>query len=424
MSTLQGRTAPSRAEQGVRRTERYVYNSLHWAFPILGAVALIVVTGDAPPQWSVPWAAVVLVAAWAGLVVLHTRLRDADLLPPSGWDAVRTRRVAAARLLWISSGLICAVTAGFVFPPAGFLLALSSATLGSVLAMPMLAYPRIRPVMVGVAGIVLGQFGVWVGPHPGGVEEFPRVVVAYWSAFATGLLLGYAVMFRNVLTTTRELEWARVDTARLAVAEERLRFSRDLHDVFGRTLATVALKAELAAEQASRGRPESVTTMREVQSIATEALDEVRDVVRGYRETDLVGELAGARSLLEASGIEVTTATEGAGGLPAPVARAFAWVVREGTTNILRHADAARVRIVLSSEPGRARLEIDNDHPHPATGGVGSGLTGLGERLAEVGGRLSVDHRPDGFTLIAEVSEAALDRLRTASGSSHAGGDS
>ncbi len=421
MSTLQGSTAPSRAEQGVRRTERYVYNSLHWGFPILGAVALIVVTGDAPRQWSVPWAAMVLVAAWAGLVVLHTRLRDDDLLPPSGWDAMRTRRVAPARLLWIASGLICAATAGFVFPTAGFLLALSSATLGSVLAMPMLAYPRIRPIVVGAVGIALGQFGVWVGPHPGGAEEFPRVVVAYWSAFAAGLLLGYAVMFRNVLTTTRELERARVDSARLAVAEERLRFSRDLHDVFGRTLATVALKAELAAEQARRGRPESVTTMREVQSIATEALGEVRDVVRGYRQTDLAGELAGARSLLQASGIEVTTVTEGGDVLPAPVARAFAWVVREGTTNILRHADADRVRIVLSSEPGRARLEIDSDHPRPATRSVGSGLAGLRERLAEVGGRLSIDHGTDSFTLTAEVTEAALAQLRTASESSGAG---
>ena len=50
MSTLQGSTAQRRAELGVRRTERYVYNSLHWAFPLLGAVALIAVTGDAPLQ--------------------------------------------------------------------------------------------------------------------------------------------------------------------------------------------------------------------------------------------------------------------------------------------------------------------------------------------------------------------------------------
>lgn len=424
MSTLQGSTAQHRAELGVRRTERYVYNSLHWAFPLLGAVALIAVTGDAPLQWSLPWAATVIVAAWAGLVVLHTRLRDADLLPASGWDAVRVRRVEPVLLVWIAAGLISAATAGFVFPPASFLMVLSSAMLGSVLVMPMLTYPRIRPLLIGAIGIALGQLGIWFGPHPGVAEGLPWVVGAYWSAFATGLLLGYAVMFLNVLTTTRELEWARIDTARLAVAEERLRFSRDLHDVFGRTLSTVALKAELAAEQARRGRPESVATMREVQSIATEALGEVREVVRGYRQTDLAGEMAGARSLLEASGIEVTTVAEGSGVLPAPVARAFAWVVREGTTNILRHADAGRVRIALDSEPGRARLVLDNDHPRPATGHAGSGLAGLSERLAEVGGRLSVDHDTDRFTLTAEVADVALARLRTASGPSGTGGQS
>ena len=422
MSTLQGSTAQRRAELGVRRTERYVYNSLHWAFPILGAVALIAVTGDAPLEWSLPWAAMLIVAAWSGLVVLHTRLRDADLLPASGWDAVRVRRVEPVRLVWIASGLISAATAGFVFPPASFLMVLSSAMLGSVLVMPMLTYPRIRPILIGAAGIALGQLGIWFGPHPGVAEGLPWVVGAYWSAFATGLLLGYAVMFLNVLTTTRELEWARIDTARLAVAEERLRFSRDLHDVFGRTLSTVALKAELAAEQARRGRPESVATMREVQSIATEALGQVREVVRGYRQTDLAGEMAGARSLLEASGIEVTTMADGGGVLPAPVARAFAWVVREGTTNILRHADATRVRIALSSEPGRACLVLDNDHPHPAMGQAGSGLAGLTERLAEVGGRLSVDHDAARFTLTAEVAGTALDRLRTASGLPESGG--
>ena len=422
MSTLQGSTAQRRAELGVRRTERYVYNSLHWAFPLLGAVALIAVTGDAPLQWSLPWAATVIVAAWAGLVVLHTRLRDADLLPASGWDAVRVRRLEPVRLVWIASGLISAATAGFVFPPASFLMVLSSAMLGSVLVMPMLTYPRIRPILIGAAGIALGQLGIWFGPHPGVAEGLPWVVGAYWSAFATGLLLGYAVMFLNVLTTTCELEWARIDTARLAVAEERLRFSRDLHDVFGRTLSTVALKAELAAEQARRGRPESVATMREVQSIATEALGQVREVARGYRQTDLAGEMAGARSLLEASGIEVTTMADGGGVLPAPVARAFAWVVREGTTNILRHADATRVRIALSSEPGRACLVLDNDHPHPAMGQAGSGLAGLTERLAEVGGRLSVDHDAARFTLTAEVAGTALDRLRTASGLPESGG--
>ncbi|MFT4294874.1 MAG: histidine kinase [Micropruina sp.] len=402
-------------ETGVRRTERYVYNSLHWAFPILPLAGLAVVAGDAPLEWSLPWLALVTVAAWAGLVVLHTRLREAALLPASGWDAVLVRNVELVRRLWIGASVVVAATAGFVLPPTAFLLTLTSATIGSVLAMPMLGRPDTRPMLVGLTGVAVGQLAVWVGPHPGLAEPTPRVVIAYWSAFATAALLGYAVMFRNVLTSTRELERARFDTARLAVTEERLRFSRDLHDVFGRTLSAVALKAELAAEQARRGRPEAVDTMHEVQSIATRALDEVRAVVRGYRESDLNAEVAGARSLLEASGIDVTTVVDGVAALPAPVARAFAWVVREGTTNILRHADADQARVAVTIDPGAARLVLHNDRPHPASERIGSGLAGLTERLAEVGGILSVQRGDDSFTLTATVDAAALARLRVAS---------
>ena len=405
----------SSTEQGVRRLERYVYNSLHWGFPILPLVGLSVIASAAPLQWSLPWLALVGVAAWAGLVVLHTRLRDDGLLPPSGWDAVRVRRVEPVRLVWIAATVVAAATAGFVLPPTAFLLTLVTAMLGGVLAMPMLGRSGTRPMLIAVTGVALGQFGVWVGPHPGSVDGFPRLLIAYWSAFATAALLGYAVMFRNVLTSTRELERARVDHARLAVAEERLRFSRDLHDVFGRTLSAVALKAELAAEQARRGRPEAVATMNEVQAIATDALGEVREVVRGYRESDLDAELAGARSLLEASGIEVATVTHGSTALPAPVARAFAWVVREGTTNILRHADATRARIGLTIELDGARLVLTNDRPQPASDRSGSGLAGLSERLAEVGGTLSIERGDDTFTLTATVDAAALARLQAAS---------
>lgn len=396
--------------QGVRRTERYVYNSLHWAFPMLPVTGLLL-AGGAPAAWSVPWTVLLAVTGWAGLVVLHTRLRDAELLPASRWDVFRVRRLGPVRWLWMVSGLASAVATGFVVPSEAFILAgLASAMVGGVSAMPMLGRLTTRPMVVVLTGVALAQLAVWLGPPSDGGPT--RWVIAYWSAFATGGLVGYAVMFRNVLTTTRALERARTDTARLAVAEERLRFSRDLHDVFGRTLSAVALKAELAAAQADRGRPEAAATMREVQVIATGALGEVRDVVRGYRESDLATEVAGARALLEASGVAVTTLQEGTDVLPAPVARAFAWVVREGTTNILRHADATRAGITLVSEPELARLVLRNDRPHPAPDAAGSGLAGLAERLAEIGGTLAVEREDDSFTLTAEVDAAALARLR------------
>src|SRR5690606_30179659 len=95
-----------------------------------------------------------------------------------------------------------------------------------------------------------------------------------------------------------ELEGSRRTQAQLAVAEERLRFARDLHDVLGRNLSVMALKSALAAQLSRRGRPGAEAEMMAVRDIAQESLREVREVVHGYRAADLTSELAGARSVL------------------------------------------------------------------------------------------------------------------------------
>src|SRR5256886_11759898 len=100
-----------------------------------------------------------------------------------------------------------------------------------------------------------------------------------------------------------ELDRSRQVQASLAVAEERLRFARDLHDVVGRTLSVIALKAELAAQLAKRGRDDAVDEMLEVRRIAQESLAELRAVVGGSRTADLDVGVARARSLLPSAGI-------------------------------------------------------------------------------------------------------------------------
>lgn len=348
----------STIDPGVQRAEGYLYGSLHQAFPVLPAIVILVsLDGPTTPiGWLVGWALLVLAAAWAGLTVLHTRLRDLALLPPSRWDVLfRSRRRRTFLVAWLLLSVAAAGVSGLFAPADALLLGSSCAILGGVLALPAL--------LVGVRT----------------VDSLP----------ATRRRTG------------------------LAVAEERVRFSRDLHDVFGRTLSAVALRSELAAAQAERGRPEAADTMREVQAIAVDALAEVREVVRGYREADLTSEVAGARSLLEAAGSAVTTTHEGAALLPAPVARAFAWTVREAATNILRHADATTVRIAVTATDRLARLEVVNDRPPPPSEEPGSGLAGLAERLSEVGGTLTWRNRGDAFALTATVDAPALARLRT-----------
>ncbi|WP_159769657.1 sensor histidine kinase [Streptomyces sp. HM190] len=251
-----------------------------------------------------------------------------------------------------------------------------------------------------------------------------------------------------LLKAVYELDAARETRARLAVAEERLRFGRDLHDVIGRNLAVIALKSELAVQLARRERPAAVDQMIEVQRIAQESQREVRDVVRGYREADLGVELAGAQGVLEAAGIVCSVDGTDTAGLPGEVQSALAWVVREGTTNVLRHGNAGRCTVKLSVTEGQVVLTVENDGIRAdvdaegdgdgdrdrdrertagavaersagagAGAGAGSGLAGLRERLAIVDGTLEagpVDG--EAFRLVARVPLAPEAAAGTAVG--------
>ncbi|MFB7025580.1 MULTISPECIES: sensor histidine kinase [unclassified Streptomyces] len=241
---------------------------------------------------------------------------------------------------------------------------------------------------------------------------------------AVGILIGGVFISMTsgfsswLLRIVQELERSRDLKARLAVAEERLRFGRDLHDVMGRNLSVIALKSELAVQLSRRGRPEAVDQMVEVQRIAQESQREVREVVRGYREADLRVELEGARGVLGAAGIDCAVDAP-ALDLPPEVQSALGWVVRETTTNVLRHGDARRCAIVLRTEPGAVLLTVENDGAEEAgagdgkgagsadalsRAGHGSGLAGLRERLGAVDGTLDAGPAvPHSFRVTARV---------------------
>ncbi|MDK1473041.1 histidine kinase [Streptomyces sp. 549] len=235
-----------------------------------------------------------------------------------------------------------------------------------------------------------------------------------------GLFMAFTTRFSMwLLAVVWELDAARDTQARLAVAEERLRFGRDLHDVMGRNLSVIALKSELAAELSRRGSSAGTDQMVEVQRIARESQRELREVVRGYREAGLDTELAGARGVLESAGIRCRI-DAGDDRLPGAVQSALGWVVREGTTNVLRHSDARLCTVAL--RVGReAVLTMANDGvPEGRTAGRtaepvggasagdastgGHGLAGLRERLAPLGGTLEAGVRDGGrFVLTARL---------------------
>ena len=212
----------------------------------------------------------------------------------------------------------------------------------------------------------------------------------------------------------RELHAARLELAEAAVAEERVRIARDLHDTLGHTLSLIALKSELARRVLRTDPARAEDEIADVERAAREALASVRDTVGGYRQASLSMELARARSALHAAGIEATVepAPEG---LPRDVDALLGWAVREGVTNVMRHSRARSATIRLMADGQRRGVEIldDGDGAGEATGRRGHrdgrgpggfGLAGLRERAGQLGGVVDAGTRAGGgFRLSVSV---------------------
>ncbi|MER7009475.1 sensor histidine kinase [Dactylosporangium sp. NPDC000555] len=200
-----------------------------------------------------------------------------------------------------------------------------------------------------------------------------------------------------------QLAEAREEITRLAVAAERDRFARDLHDLLGHSLTVVSVKSELAGRLVQLAPERAEAELADIQRLVREALADVRAAVAGYREMSLGTELASARSALDAAGIEADVPVTGEEVDPR-WQELFAWVVREGVTNVVRHSDAKHCWIRL----GRAAVEISDDGRGPSgdgSTGAGHGLDGLRERLDAAGCLLSVGRREGGgFVLRAAAS--------------------
>ncbi|MFB7515802.1 sensor histidine kinase [Streptomyces sp. NPDC056144] len=316
----------------------------------------------------------------------------------------RPVRLAAAQIALTAAGALAVI----VLRATGALEAAESAVsvvVGMVsftLSGLVLCVRRTRRMLYVVPGtaLVTGAATALAGLHP--AEGLGSAVAITVGGYFLVAACGFSAWLMKIVW---ELERSRDLKARLAVAEERLRFGRDLHDILGRNLSVIALKSELAVQLARRERPEAVDQMTEVQRIARESQRELRDVVRGYREADLRVELEGARGVLDAAGIacEVTSDVPA---LPDEVQAALGWVVRETTTNVLRHGDARRCAIAVREEGGAVVLTVENDGVERAGGGgaatrTGSGLAGLRERIAAVGGSLDAGPGGDGTFRVA-----------------------
>jgi two-component system sensor histidine kinase DesK len=201
-----------------------------------------------------------------------------------------------------------------------------------------------------------------------------------------------------------ELDRARAVSAELAIAKERLRFAADLHDVQGHHLQAIALKAELAERLVGTDDDAARAQAAEVAELARTALKDTRGVVQGYRQSNLTTELANAREILEAAGVR-TTVHGDATLVPPPLQPLFGALVREGTTNILRHSRAEHCELDISVDGPRTRVVLRNDGANPPNGASGSGIDGLRQRFRTLAGRVDAHHVADRFELSGSAEE-------------------
>ena len=186
----------------------------------------------------------------------------------------------------------------------------------------------------------------------------------------------------------------REENARLALDDERNRFARDLHDILGHSLTVITVKAELANRLIEVDPERARTELADLERLSRDALADVRRAVEGYRELTLPGELARARTALSAAEIdaELPNTTDD---VPSDRRELFAWAVREGITNVIRHSGARHCTVVL----GENEVEVRDDGRGAPTAAAGNGITGLRERAAALGGTVITRSLQPGFSL-------------------------
>ncbi|WP_448641446.1 sensor histidine kinase [Geodermatophilus sp. URMC 63] len=369
-----------------------------WSYYLTLALLPLLLLGAVSPAWAddSPGPAVLLlvVATLATTAACLLVARQGFTHRTAGPDRRALAAAAVAGLLTVGTTLVVTDGPSPAVPWA-------AGMVGAVVLVASSVTVRTRGLVAGAAavGVLTAALSLADG------SPAPAVVTLGLSIAVVVAVTAAAFRFTVwILDVVLEMERTRGVQAQLAVAEERLRFARDLHDVMGRNLSAIAVKSQLAAELVRRGRAGAVEELADISRVAEESLREVRDVVRGYRGSDLPGELAGARSVLRAAGVEVTVrGEEEAVTLPEQVQTALGWAVRESVTNVLRHSRATSCTVELSATRGAAELRVVNDGVPAGAPGWGNGLTGLAERLAAGGGRLSAGPDGDRFVLAATV---------------------
>ncbi len=201
----------------------------------------------------------------------------------------------------------------------------------------------------------------------------------------------------------REIQLSKQELKSLAATAERERIARDLHDVIGHTLSLLTRKAELAGRLINRDNDRAELEVKEIETISRDALQQVREVISGYRSSDLVSELAHAKYVLESNDISFNYELQ-ANELNETKSKEIAVIVKELVTNVLKHAEASQVQATISQENDLLRLifaDNGNGCEEDATHS-GFGLQGIAERVKAMNG--TIRHGLDGAEFSSQMA--------------------
>ncbi|MEM7282280.1 MAG: sensor histidine kinase [Pseudomonadota bacterium] len=258
------------------------------------------------------------------------------------------------------------------------------------------AAANIRPLRHAVAtGLVIVAviviYSIVVNAHP-----------FYWGpALLFGVMTGVSVyMSRELVESNARLVSSQNQAKRLAAMAERERIARDLHDLLGHTLTVIAVKSDLAHKVIDDDPSRAKQELKDIHQTTREALSDIRAAISGIKNMSLTSELANAKMALASADIstEVQAFNQE---FPEHIGAALAMLVKEGVTNIIRHADAEHCEISVSCKNQTAQLVI-KDNGRGITGKEGSGIAGMRNRVAALKGRFEIASG-DGTTIRAFI---------------------
>ncbi|MCJ1712684.1 sensor histidine kinase [Curtobacterium sp. VKM Ac-2922] len=383
--TLPGHARP-RADIDVRVVRWSSIASLWLVVVVGGGVQLLVGTDGAPSSRTPVLVVLSVVAVVAATVTIPLLIR------PAGEASVRHPAVQALVLTSLAVWIVSIVP-----PSRGSAWSFTLAIAGGTAACLLRGWGRV----VLLAGTVVLLVVMTDADAPPGDLVLVGTLVLF-----TLMPLSVVWIHRVVL----RLEAARRTASDLAVAEERLRFATDLHDIQGHHLQIIALKSELAERLVLAEPDRARAELGDIRSAARAALDDTRALVHDYRTVTVAAEVRNAASVLRSAGIDcsvqiVTT------GMTDAIGALFAVAIREAATNTIRHSRATTAAIELRRVDDAWRLTVWNDAPITA-GRRESGIAGLRQRIAPHSGTVETTRTDDRFTLVVRIPAGAESEVR------------